>query len=1262
MTDGKIIQIPMMGDPYGPGWRLRPRGHDRGIDDHDPRGREDVERKDTADELVPLSPQSLVLSPTSSVVGSSTYVELHCHTCYSFREGASTPRELAEQAAALGYGALAITDRDGLYGAMEFARAAMAAGVRPLIGADVTLQGGYRLVLLAETRTGYANLCQLLSHARLAEAQPALPSPPPVVRLGEKKSSFRSARLEPEQVGTPIGIRPEIPQPEITFADLAQHAEGLIALSGDEHGEVPAAIAAGRYDRAVAAARRYIAWFGRNNFFIELQQTLTCGDMERNQGLLALAQHLGLGVVATNDVWYHARERHRLHDVLVAIKHRTTLDGSHRLRHANSERFLKSAEAMAELFEDVPEALANSLIIAERCRFDLTCDLGYEFPHYPVPPGETPDSYLASICDEAFARKYGGTTLTLPFSQMERKPAVVSPSARDRESAMRTGEGPRGVRQEAGGGSDARLSSGLLSKEESLYLEAEARLEEELGLIKRHNLAGFFLAYYDLLGLAGEIASELKGRDPHLPPDERPVGRGRGSSVSSIVCYLIGLSHIDPMANDLFLGRFLNEELTSVPDIDLDFPRDIREELLKRIWAAFDQGRAALVCAYSTYHGRSAVRDVGKALGLPALEIDHLAKLSDAWSSEGVAREMARLPEYRDRLDAPLWRDLVALTQQIIGLPRHVTQHVGGVVLSARPLSEIVPLEPTRMEGRVMCQWDKDSVDDARMVKIDFLALGMLSLVDECLDTIERRHGQRPDLGRISHEDSKIYEKICAGDTIGLFQIESRAQIATLPHTQPRNLDDLAVQVAIVRPGPIVGGAFRPYMDYRRRAREGEDVHVYYVHPCLEPVLKDTLGVVLYQEQVVQVAMVVAGYTAGEADQLRRNLSRRHGGELVEKDWPAFRDRAAGNSVPEDAARAAFHSVLGFASYGFPKSHAVAFGLLAYESAWLRYTYPAEYYAALLNNQPMGFYTTEVIAGDARRHGVELARPDINLSGVGCTVETDRRIRLGLAEVKGVGEDTAAEIVAEREAHGMFESVPDCARRVALRPEGLENLVMAGAFDGQARGRRELLWQLGLLQSARVGAQGRRVRSLTGTRSTSASAGDARYRQQALPLPIEQDMVTLPSMTAWEQVAAEYEILGLSPEQHAMALLRRYLERGTGEPRGERGKNSILPTAHAVDLPEGTEVCLAGLVVCRQRPSTAKGVLFVSLEDEYGIANVVVYPPLFDAQRTLILTQPFLLVYGRVQRQGTVVHIIARRFERPVVHTDRLIAVSHDFH
>ncbi|MBI4212732.1 MAG: PHP domain-containing protein [Chloroflexi bacterium] len=1320
--------LPSLASPDGVGWRLRPRGAEYRLGDRDPRGQEPVRG---------ATPENI--SAPSPLNHRHQYAELHCHTCYSFREGASTPRELVVQAAMLDYRALAITDRDGLYGAMEFARAAHAAGVRPIMGADVTLQGGYQLVLLAETREGYANLCTLLSRAR--GVGPGAASPP---------------------------ARPaEAPEPRIRFSDLAKYARGLIALSGDEHGEVPSLVAAGQRERARAAARRYAKWFGRENFFLELQQTLTYGDTERNRRLQELAAELELGVVATNDVWYHIRERHRLHDVLTAIRHRTTLDGSHRLRHANSERFLKSATVMVELFtsspsplplegrgsdkniggtppmpparggfpsglpDEVPEAIRNTLRIAERCQFDLVHDLGYQFPSYPVPQGETPQSHLALICWQALERKYPDPQETPLLPQRER-----------------LGEG------NPSGGVPRTLDPSRLRP------EAEKRLEEELALVEKHGLAGFFLAYYDLLQLAGEVAGELRGRDPRLPPDERPVGRGRGSSVSSITCYLIGLSHVDPVANELFLGRFLNDELPSVPDIDLDFPRDIREQLLKRVWTKFEGGRAALVGAFATYRTRGAIRDVGKALGLPALELDHLAKLSDAWpagqaanpdaafaSSQGLgpesegwlADQMASLPQYRARLKAPLWRDLADLTQQLMGFPRHVTQHVGGVVLSAQPMQELVPLEPTRMDGRVMCQWDKDSVDDARMVKIDFLALGMLSLVDECLNTIEHRHGERPDLGRIPHDDPEVYDQICAGDTIGTFQIESRAQITTLAHTQPRNLDDLAVQVAIVRPGPIVGGAFKPYMEYRRRLREAgpaargeagalasppdvgpedrqagpaakgeagasespqgpgpEDrqagpaakgeagalespqdpgpegpIEIKYVHPFLEPVLKDTLGVVLYQEQVVQVAMAIAGYTAGEADLLRRNLNRRRGAELASQDWPKFLQCALDRGVPESAARAAFQSILGFAAYGFPKSHAVAFGLLAYESTWLRHYYPAEFYAALFNNQPMGFYSTEVIAGDARRHGIEILRPDVNLSELDCGVVGGPalgRIRLGLGQVKGVSTAHAAVLVAERKAHGPLESLFDCVRRMGLPPEALENLILAGAFDDLGEDRRGLLWELGLIRTRYADAGAALARP--GRAQQSAST-------ELLRLPVEQDMVRLAPMTEWEEVVAEYETLGFAPRQHALAYLRPALEqrdvtaRRNGQPPLPEGEGDaatagssplpLLTSAEIQAVPDGSQVRVAGLVTCRQRPSTAKGVVFVSLEDEFGLANVVVYPKLFERQRILLVTQPFLIVEGRVQRQQTVVHIIAHHFERPELQTDRLISVSHDF-
>jgi error-prone DNA polymerase len=1082
------------------------------------------------------------------------YVELHCHSCYSLREGASTLVELLARAGELGYDTLALTDHDGLYGAMEFAQEAMRRGIRPITGAEITLSSGHHLTLLAESPRGYANLCRLISAAHGTS-----------LTAGATADHTVQVALDPE-----------------AFA----HAplEGLIALSGCSRGEVPSLVQAGQLAEAEVAARRFTRWFGADNFFIELQQNLVHGDTARNAAMVDLAAHLNVGIVATNNVHYHVRERHRLHDVLVAIRHRTTLDASHRLRRANAEFYLKSPEQMEELFHRYPQALQNTHRIAERCRdFVLTKHLGYSFPDYTVPRGHTPDSYLRMVCEEALRRKYG-------FLELK--------------------------------------------------LKAEERLEEELRLIAKHRLAGFFLTYRDILTLAGEVAHELRGRDPKLPADERPVGRGRGSSVSSLVCYLIGLSHVDPVHNNLFLGRFLNDEMVSVPDIDLDFPRDIRARLIERMYERYPD-RVGLVCILPTYRLRSAIRDAGKALGLPQAELDKLAKQSEGWArATSLAEEMARIPEFAGRVHAPVWRDLVDLAGQLSGFPRHVSQHVGGMVLSAGPISEVVPVEPARMPGRFLIQWDKDSADDARMVKIDFLALGMLSLVDECLDIIEERHGRRVDFHRSTYDDAAVYDQICAADTVGLFQIESRAQIQTLPHTQPRTLSDLAVEVAIVRPGPIVAGAFRPYMERRRRRLTGEeeDPDSDYDHPLLKRVLRDTLGVILFQDQVLEVAMALASFTAGQAESLRRAMSRRRSHEAMNAHWPEFRNGALANDVPEETARLVFQKLLGFSEFGFPRSHAVAFARLAYESAWLRHYYAAEYYCALFNNQPMGFYSVGVLTGDAKRHGIMVLPPDVNQSGVRCTVASDTAFRLGLSSVREVSTTAAEVVVAARQDGGPFRSLFDFVQRTGLHRAGIENLILAGAFAGFGLEQRELLWQLGLF----VGVQHQR---------RTRGAGAAQHeRQLALPLPVDQDMVTPQPMTDWERLVADYHALEFSPSRHPLGLLRGWLGEG------------VYTTRHTERLPHETRVRIAGLVVCRQRPMTAKGVLFLLLEDEFGLTNVVVHRGLYDRQRLVIRTEPFVLVEGTLQRRGDTVNVLAHTFHTLRPPEDLVAPASRNFH
>jgi len=1075
-----------------------------------------------------------------------SYAELHAHSNFSFLEGASHVDEMVLRALELGYETLALTDHDGLHGAMEFAQCARAWGLRPITGAEITLvrskeQGarskeegaaldwqGQHLTLLCETPRGYANLCRLLTQAHLDHER-----------------------------GKPC-VEPDV---------LARHTEGLIALSGCRRGEVPSLIAGGRLREAQAAARRYAEWFGQENFFIELQNNLVYRDVWRNRMLAELAKHLKLGVVATGNVHYHTRERHRLQDALVAIKNRTTLNASHQLRRENSEYFLKPPAEMAELFSDHPRAIANTQRIAERCQFDVTRDLDYRFPETPVPEGETAESYLRILCRQEAARRY-----------------------------------PRFTRQ------------------------IEERLEQELALVERHKLSGFFLIHREILQLAHAVAEEVRGRPSHGPP-----GRGRGSSVGSVICYLIGLSHIDPIANNLFLGRFLNEELASVPDIDLDFPRDIREKLILRTYEHFGHDNVGLVATFPTYRIRGAIREIGKALGLPPAELDRLAKVSEGGSAKDIRTEMGRLEHYRERLNAPLWRHLADLAEQIAGFPRHISQHVGGMVISSRPLLELVPLEQSAMEGRVLMQWDKDSVDDARMIKIDFLALGMLSAVDETLELIEEHRSKRVDLSRIDFKDDRVYDSICEADTMGVFQIESRAQMQTLPRVRPRDLDDLTVQVAIIRPGPIVGGSVNPYIN-RRMERET----VTFDHPSLKPALAETLGVILYQEQVLQVAMALAGFSAGQAESLRRAMSRKRSREAIGKLKEEFISGALAQGVSKAVADCVFQKIAGFAEFGFPKAHAAAFGLLAYQTAWLRTYYPVEALCALFNAQPMGFYAPHVLVNDGKRHGVQVLPPDINISGANCGVEEmgnekgemrveatlgspteigadGLAVRIGLRYVRGLSEKKGAkEIEDERSARGEYRSLFDFVERTRVKREVIENLIACGAFDCFGLERRELIWQLGLVYRSK----GR----------------NTEQRQLALALPVEQDMVQLRPMRDWDKMRADYIILGMSPNVHPMSFLRPRLHEG------------IASTAMVPSLDNGTSIEVAGLVVCRQRPETASGFIFMVIEDEFGLVNVVVKPDVYEAHRTLVRGEPFVIIRGVLQRRDGITNLIAESF------------------
>ncbi|MDH3290353.1 MAG: DNA polymerase III subunit alpha [Gemmatimonadota bacterium] len=1071
------------------------------------------------------------------------YIELHCHSAFSFLDGASLPEQLVLQAEALGYPALALTDHNGLYGSMAFAQAAKHLGIGAITGAEVTLLDGTHVTLLVETPRGYANLCRLLTEAHLG--------------------------------------RDDRRDPRLDFASLEAHHEGLIVLSGCREGLLPSVLAREGVTAARCFAAHCRAVFGSDHFFVELQRNAVRGDRALTRTLADIADAEHLSVVATGDVHYHHRERHRLHDALVAIRHRTTLDASHHVRRPNSEFFLRRPAEVTALFRDRPDAVANTLHIAERClAFDLTTDLGYTFPDFHGADRQPAPAALAALCRARLDDRY-------------------PPNAPHRR-------------------------------------EAEQRLDEELRLVERHGLCGFFLVYHDLFELAREVAAEVRLGSRRATGNLLP-GRGRGSSVSSIICYFLGLSHIDPVANRLFLGRFLNETLASVPDIDLDFPREIREELIRRVYQRYGDAHTGLVCSFPTYRLRSAVRELGKALDLPQGEIEQVARLAGHHSAGALREQLSQLPGFVDRVKAPLWRDLCALAEEIAGLPRHISQHVGGMIISSRPLVDIVPLERSAMPDRVVCQWDKDSCDDARFIKIDFLALGMLSLVEECVELVAWKEGTPPDLSRIDFEDEHVFDQICSGDTVGLFQIESRAQIQMIRRTRPRNLEDLAVEVAIVRPGPIVGGAVNPYVRRREAQRHARAQGLPYdppvEHPLLGDALGETLGVIIFQDQVLQVCQALAGFSAGQAEALRRAMSRRRSRELMENFWEEFLEGTRRHSVSEATARKVFEQVVAFSEFGFPKSHAAAFGLLAYQSAWLRHYHAVEYYTALFNNQPMGFYSIDALVRDADRHGVEALLPDIHRSDVYCTVE-DGHIRIGLGFLRNWGWDVTEVVVDERLRNGPFRSLGDLVRRApaALSRDAIEYLVWVGGCDRFGLTRRELLWQVGLWLPPK----------------TESTSRHRTRRQLELPLVHPYERLRFGDVAADERLIAEYEVLGFSTSGHPFTVLRPSLP------------TTVIRSDQMEILEHGSDVQVAGLVVARQRPETARGYTFILLEDEAGMVNIIVRPQIYERDRVAIRGEPFLWITGTVAKDDGTVNVIAQEVRPLTIGQPRKPAVGKE--
>lgn len=1035
------------------------------------------------------------------------YVELHARSAFSFLRGASLPEQLAEVAAQLGLPALGLCDRNGVYGAPRFSAAAREQGIRPIIGAELTLEDGSVLPVLMENRAGYQNLCRALTRAHLRSPK------------GESK---------------------------IHWSELEEFGGGWIVLTGDEEGPLARAVRAARQGRRGPEPERLLRElariFGRDRVFVEIQRHHLRGEEFVNTSLMHLARACGLPLLATNGVLHATRAGRQALDVFTCIRHHTHLDAAGRLLAANGERFLKTPEQMAELFADLPEAVENTARLAERISFALS-DLGYEFPRFPVPAGETMDGVLRRQTLAGAHGRYDGRI-------------------------------PQKVRRQ---------------------------IDHELGIIERLGFAGYFLIVADLVGFCRE---------------SRIMAQGRGSAANSTVCFCLGITAADPLKFHTLFERFLSEGRKGWPDIDIDLPSgDRRERVIQEVYRRYGKHGAAMTANVITYRGRSAAREIGKALNLPGDVLDrfsHLFANGDFPHTLELDSQMARagLP-----LEHPRSAAFAALYAQLYSLPRHLGQHSGGMIICQGKLDSVVPLENASMPGRVVAQWDKDDCEDLGIIKVDLLGLGMMSVLQDALElTVERGHPV--DLARIPVDDGPTFDLMCAADTIGVFQIESRAQMATLPRLKPRCFYDVVIEVAIIRPGPIQGNMVHPYL----ARREGDEIPVYY-DERLRPVLQRTLGVPLFQEQLLEIAMVMADFTGSEAEELRRALSFHRSEERMARVAAKMRANMAAKNIAPDIIDKILRSVTSFALYGFPESHAISFAILAYGSAWLKKHRAPEFFASLLNNQPMGFYSSATLVKDAKRHGVQVRPVCLARSEWRCTIEDDNSIRLGFCVAQGLNQAGALQMIEERR-RAAFASMEDFQRRSGLPRAAWRTLAEIGALNCLARHRRDALWQV-----------------------EKQLPEDDLFSRRGIELDDQPSPLAV--MNAMERLAADYKGMHLTTGPHPMALAR-----------------ARLPGVwRAGDLPgaaDGQVIRIAGNVICRQRPGTAKGFVFVSLEDETGVSNAIVNPQLFEELRLVITGEPFLEIEGRVQNKNNVVLVRARRVI-PLRHEKLATAESHDF-
>ncbi len=1051
------------------------------------------------------------------------YAELHARSAFSFLEGASSPEDIAIGAAALGLPSIAILDRDGVYGCPRFHFEAMKQRIKALIVAEVTVANPrikgvsreIRYALLTESQTGYRNLCRLITAYKLREKH-----------KGEGHSS-------PDEI--------------------ANFSQGLILLTGGVEGPLAAALDRGGLAEATSELDRLIAIFGRGNIYVELQRHFNRSEEERNQAAIELARRFHLPLVATNGVQYAKPADREILDAFTCIRHKKTMLTAGTLLAENAERFIRSQEQMCAIFADLPEAIANTLEAACRLNFTLS-DLGYEFPAFPIPDGETPNSFLRKRTEEGARNRY--------------------------------------------------------SRNPELYEKAMRQIDRELNLIAKLNLAGYFLIVWDLIRFCSR---------------NNILVQGRGSAANSAVCYSLSITAVDPIGMDLLFERFLSEERGEWPDIDLDLPSgDQREKVIQYVYQKYGRAGAAMTANVITYRGRSAAREMGKVLGFDAAALNKLSSLigSFEWKGPGDSIEN-QFKKGGFNLRHPRIAKYLDLCQRIQDLPRHLGQHSGGMIVCQGRLDSVVPLEPASMPGRVVAQWDKTDCEALRIVKIDLLGLGMMAVLEECLDLIPEHYGHSVDLAHLPQDDSQVYEALRRADTVGWFQVESEAQRASLPRNSPRVFYDIVVQVALIRPGPIVGQMTNPYLERRQKRQP-----VSYPHPSLEPVLKRTLGVPLFQEQLLRMAMACANFSGGEAEELRRALGSKRSQARMREIEQKLREGMTANDISPTTQDEIVRFISSFALYGFPESHSASFALIAYASGYFKCNYLAAFTAAILNNQPMGFYSPAVLVRDAQRHGLRVRPIDILKSECRCSIEREADnvvLRLGLNYVSGLRQQTAVAIV-ERRRLREYRTINELKLRV---PELQENefsmLASIGALNSLNGGthRRDALWQV-----ARA------------ARSVGPLLREIEEHQNNSPLA---------PMTIEERLVADYQGVGLTTGRHPMSYRRK-----------ELNAMNVTPAADLAGKRNGHVVRIAGNVIVKQRPGTAKGLMFISLEDETGVARAVIMPDMFDKYRVTIMRDKYLLIEGKLQNVDNVVTVRATHVAQ--LEISAATTQSHDFH